>query len=116
MIPAAARLTVAVILGFILPGYLASILLGSRARFGSAFIISMLVLFYGVLGCDAAGLPITFATVCVYDGVVTATLAWGVHRRIGWRAVRESICPRSRKTEGATAEKRLLLVCTVAAG
>ncbi len=116
MISAMATLTAAVLLGFILPGYLASILLGSRARFGSAFIISMLVLFYGVLGCDAAGLPITFPTVCVYEGVVTATLAWGVHRRIGWRAVRESIWPRSRKTEGGTAEKRVLLGCTVAAG
>ena len=116
MISALATLTAAVLLGFILPGYLASILLGSRARFGSAFIISMLVLFYGVLGCDAAGLPITFPTVCVYEGVVTATLAWGVHRRIGWRAVRESIWPRSRKTEGGTAEKRVLLGCTVAAG
>jgi len=39
MISAMATLTAAVLLGFILPGYLASILLGSRARFGSAFII-----------------------------------------------------------------------------
>ncbi len=116
MIPAAARLTVAVILGFILPGYLASILLGSRARFGSAFIISLLILFYGVLGCDAAGLPITFARVCIYEAVVTAALAWGVHRRIGWRTVHERAWSRSRGTERVTAAERALLSCTVAAG
>src|SRR2546428_5157328 len=116
MIPAAARLTVAVILGFILPGYLASILLGSRARFGSAFIISLLILFYGVLGCDAAGLPITFARVCIYEAVVTAALAWGVHRTIGWRTVQQRGWARSRGAERVTAEEGALPTRTVAAG
>jgi len=114
--PAAPILIAATILGFILPGYLVSVLLGSEARLASAFIVSLVVLFYGVFGCDAVGSPITFGRVCAYEVVVTAALAWTIQRTVGWRAVIERASYGDQEESSATAQDRVLLGCTVAAG
>jgi hypothetical protein len=68
------------ILLFLAPGYFLSLLLGSRARWASALILSLLVLFYGVFLSGVCGLPIRFEIIAVYLLAVAAGAALAVRR------------------------------------
>jgi hypothetical protein len=113
---AAVRVIAASIVGFVLPGYLASVVLGGRARLGTAFIISLLVLFHAVLIVDAAGWPLTFAQVATWDCAGTAALAWWVYRRVGWWGGGLRSSPSPAEPGGTSLEQRALLGCVVAGG
>jgi hypothetical protein len=65
---------VAVVL-FLAPGYFISRLLHSRARWPSAMIVSLLVLFYGAFLAGICGLPVRFVTVAVWMIVVSVVAA-----------------------------------------
>jgi hypothetical protein len=61
------------------PGYFLSRLLGSRAPWASALVVSLLVLFLGVFLAGVCGLPVRFGTVAAYLAGVTvmaALAAW----------------------------------------
>lgn len=60
----------ALVLGFFLPGYLLSAVLGSRELWASAFLISLLVLFYGILVLGVLGVPLGFGSLAVYEVAV----------------------------------------------
>jgi hypothetical protein len=70
-----AALVLAVALGFFLPGYAISILLKSRARWCSAFLVSVLVLFHGIFWLAVLGVRLSFGAVLAHQ--VLWTLAAG---------------------------------------
>ena len=81
-----ATLLAACLLG-LLPGWGLATAARSPARPCAAFLLSLLVLFEGVLLLQLANVPIRFATVGVYE-LLTAAVALAVAaRRRGWRAL-----------------------------
>ena len=82
-----ATLLAACLLGFVLPGWGLATIAGSPARVCTAFLLSLVVLFNGVLLCQVAGVPITASTVGLYELVVTAVVLGMAARRRGWRAL-----------------------------
>jgi hypothetical protein len=61
------------------PGYFLSRLLGSRAPWASALVVSLLVLFFGVFLAGVCGLPVRFGTVAAFLAgatVLSALAAW----------------------------------------
>jgi hypothetical protein len=74
---------------FLAPGYFLSRLLGSRAVWASAFLLSLLVLFLGVFLAGVCGLPVRFGTVAAYLLAVTFLTA-----ALGRRAPPARRCPR----------------------
>src|SRR5580658_5699164 len=59
----ALRFALAVVLGFVLPGYLLAGLLGSEGRWRWAFPLSMILLFWAVFTAGICGLPLNGAVV-----------------------------------------------------
>jgi len=70
------------LLGFFLPGWFCSVALRSRAPAASAFVISLLILFWGVFLLGLCGAPVCFGSVLVWLLAVTAIAAL-VARRAG---------------------------------
>jgi hypothetical protein len=71
---------VAVVL-LLAPGYFLSRLLGSRAPGASAFLLSLLVLFYGAFLAGLCGLPVRFGTVAAWLAAVSALATVAAWRR-----------------------------------
>lgn len=69
------------ILLFVAPGYFLSRLLGSRAPWASALIVSLLVLFHGAFLAGVCGVPVRFGTVAAYLAAVSALAALAARRR-----------------------------------
>lgn len=108
-------LLVAVPLGFFLPGYLLALLLGSRARLATAFLLSLLLLFHAVFWIGVSGLPVQFTTVLAVLAAVTAVTALAVAR---WRPAPPLPSPASSSglTPFAVASVVLLVVILLARG
>lgn len=82
-----ATLLAACLLGFGLPGWGLATIAGSPARACAAFLLSLVVLFQGVLMCQVTGVPITASTIGLYELAMSGVILGLAARRHGWRAL-----------------------------
>ncbi len=67
-------LIIGLALGFVLPGYLCSVLLSSPAKWVSSFLISLVILFHGIFWIGLLGFALNFSSVLVYLVLITGIL------------------------------------------
>lgn len=82
----------ALVLGFFLPGHLLSIALRSRERWATGFVLSLVVLFYGIFALGLLGVPLRFGPVLAYE-VMVCTAGWLAARRWGEPAATRERAP-----------------------
>jgi hypothetical protein len=113
-----ATLIPACLLGFVLPGWGLATIAAVPARTCAAFLLSLAILFAGVLALETCGVPISARSVGLSQLAVTALAFALAARGRGWRA----LVPDAQGTRRALAEAlavrhgRLLAACIVVVG
>ena len=113
-----ATLILGCMLGFVLPGWGLATIAAAPARICAAFLLSLVVLFNGVLLLQISGLPISAGTVGLFELAVTALAFWVAARRRGWHALRPDVQGARRAVAEALAVRhgRVLAACIVVIG
>ncbi|HCE46400.1 MAG TPA: hypothetical protein DET40_22885 [Lentisphaeria bacterium] len=107
--------TAGILLGFFIPGYLVSVLLDSRFRLLSTFIVSMIILYYCVFILVISGIGISFASVAISLVFVSAPLMFAARRKLNAPARIPEVLKRPLKIEGDRFILRLTVTAIAAA-